>query len=154
MRTEIEVTEDLRKVRARRLSMFPTQGEPLSGNSPRPASYMPDVPGGEITDLLEMEAMLVVERADIRRLQGTSTTIADQEEEATARRILRRLAEKRTEEGSSDDQTAEGAEDQTHKGAEDQPHKGAEDQTHKGAEDQTHEGAEKRAARGAQQRSR
>lgn len=96
MRTEMEVTEDLRKVRARRLSLFPTQAEPLSEESPRPANYWPDVPGGEITDLLEMEALLVVERADIRRHDGSRTTIADQEEEATARRILRRLAEKRT----------------------------------------------------------
>jgi hypothetical protein len=97
MRTEIEVTEDLRKVRARRLSLFPTQAEPLSEESPQPANYWPDVPGGEITDLLEMEALLVVERADIRRHDGSRTTIADKEEEATARRILRRLAARRTQ---------------------------------------------------------
>jgi hypothetical protein len=95
MRSETEVTNDLRKVRARRLSLFPTQGEPLSGKSPQPAGHQASAPGGEITDLLEREAMLVVERADIRRREGTPTTSADQDEEATARRILRRLAERR-----------------------------------------------------------
>jgi hypothetical protein len=95
MRTESEVTNDLRKVRARRLSLFPTQAEPLSEESPQPAGHQTGAPGGEITDLLEQEAALVVERADIRRREGTPTTSADQDEEATARRILRRLAERR-----------------------------------------------------------
>jgi hypothetical protein len=114
MRSEVEVTEDLRKVRARRLSLFPTQAGRSNEESPRPAGQPPERPGdqperpshqperlshqpgggvNENTDLLEMEARLVVERADIRRLEGIPTTAADQEEEATARRILRRLAE-------------------------------------------------------------
>lgn len=97
MRSEIEITEDLRKVRARRLSLFPNQAEPLSTSpkSSQPSGHAPTPSGGEITNLLEREALLVVERADIRRREGTPTTPADQAEEATARRILHRLAERR-----------------------------------------------------------
>jgi len=95
MRPEAEVTEDLRRVRAQRLSLFPTQTEPLDDESAQPAGFRSGAPGGEIADLLETEARLVVERAEVRSAQGTPITSADQEEEAMARRILRHLAEKR-----------------------------------------------------------
>lgn len=95
MRSEADVTADLRRVRARRLALFPTQAEPLSEESPQPADYWRNTPGGEITELLEREAQLVVERAEIRRAKGTPITSADQAEEATARRILARVREKR-----------------------------------------------------------
>jgi hypothetical protein len=96
VRTEEEVSAELAEVRTRRQEFFPTAGEPLAGNSPEPTEFWRGAPGGEITELLEREAKLVLERAEIRRAGGGSGDAASSpgetdEEEAAARRILERI---------------------------------------------------------------
>lgn len=104
MRTEEEVSAELAEVRTRRQEFFPTEGEPLGQNSPEPAEFWPGAPGGEITELLEREAKLVLERAEIRRAgsgsgeaspSSTTTPAGTDEEEAAARRILQRIEDGR-----------------------------------------------------------
>lgn len=94
MRTEEEVSAELAEVRTRRQEFFPAAQEPLAKDMPEPAEFWPGAPGGEITELLEREAKLVLERAEIRRAGGgseqASPTETD-EEEAAARRILERI---------------------------------------------------------------
>lgn len=96
MRTEAEVSRELAEVRARREEMFPVQGEPLGPNSPQPAGFFADAPGGEITELLEREAQLVLERAEIQRGEGTRPEAAEEEEVRAAQRLLDRIAEARS----------------------------------------------------------
>lgn len=95
MRTDEEVSTELAKTRSRRQEIMPTQAEPLDDNSPEPAGYWPDAPGGELTELLQREAELIIERAEIRRAEGAPRNSDDDTEEAAARRILSRLEERR-----------------------------------------------------------
>ncbi|NYH90087.1 hypothetical protein [Actinopolymorpha rutila] len=98
MRTEEEVSAELAEVRTRREEFFPTEGEPLAKGAPEPTEYWPGGPGGEITELLEREAKLVLERAEIRRAgsgSGETPPAETDEEEAAARRILRRIEDAR-----------------------------------------------------------
>jgi hypothetical protein len=94
-RNEMEIERELAEVRARREQMFPTRAEPLSEESPKPAGYVPNIPGGEITELIEREARLVIERAERHRVEGRVPDSSIQEEEAVAYRILGRIEEKR-----------------------------------------------------------
>jgi hypothetical protein len=96
MRTEAEVSRELAEVRARREEMFPLQRKPLGPDSPQPAGFFEGAPGGEITELLEREALLVLERAEIQRSQGTRPEAADEEEVAAAQDVLARVAEARS----------------------------------------------------------
>jgi hypothetical protein len=96
MRTEAEVSSELAEVRARREEMFPVQTEPLGPDSPMPAGFYAGAPGGEITELLEREAMLVLERAEIQQSQGTRPEAAAEAEVAEAQQLLDRIAQARS----------------------------------------------------------
>ncbi|GAB3407787.1 hypothetical protein [Flindersiella endophytica] len=95
MRTEAEVSRELADVRARREELFPVQTEPLGPQSPQPAGFYAGAPGGEITELLEREALLVLELAEIRRAQGTRPESAVEDEVASAQNVLARIADAR-----------------------------------------------------------
>ncbi|GAA5022674.1 hypothetical protein [Actinopolymorpha pittospori] len=97
MRTAKEVAEELAAVRARRKQFMPTQSEPLAEGSPQPAGFWPGAPGGEVTALLQREAELVIEHADVTRRSGTALSDGEEEDVAAARRILSRIAEHRRE---------------------------------------------------------
>lgn len=92
-RSEPEIERELAAVRERRMEMFPTQREPLSEESPQPAGYFDNAPGGEITELLEREAQLVLERAELYRNEGRTLDESQRAEEAAAQRILRTIDE-------------------------------------------------------------
>ncbi|MET9021041.1 hypothetical protein ABZV93_13735 [Actinopolymorpha sp. NPDC004070] len=98
MRTEEEVSAELAEVRTRRQEFFPSREEPLTKDMPEPAGFWKGAPGGEITELLEREAKLVLERAEIRRAgsgSGEASPADTDEEEAAARRILQRIEDGR-----------------------------------------------------------
>lgn len=94
-RSEADIERELAEIRERRDQVFPTQREPLSEESPQPAGFIRHLPGGEITELLEREARLILERAERHRVDGRVPDSSIQEEEAVAYRILRRIAENR-----------------------------------------------------------
>lgn len=94
-RTDADVRLELDRVRQRRREMFPTQSEPLAPESPLPAGFAHGAPGGEITELLEREANLVLELADIERAEGVGPDAALREQEETARRVLSRIEAQR-----------------------------------------------------------
>jgi hypothetical protein len=94
-RSEVEIERELAEVRERREQMFPSRREPLSEESPQPAGYLPGQPGGEITELIEREARLVLERAERYRVEGRVPDNLLQEEQAAAYRVLRRIEEMR-----------------------------------------------------------
>jgi hypothetical protein len=95
MRTAKEVAEELATVRARRKRFLPTQSEPLGEDSAQPAGFWPGAPGGEVTALLQREAELVIEHAEVTRRSGTALSDGEEEDVAVARRILSRIAEHR-----------------------------------------------------------
>lgn len=94
-RTEEAVQRDLEEVRRRRRELFPTQAEPLAPESPLPAGFFHGAPGGEITELLEREAHLVLELARLQRAEGVGPDSGLREQEETARRVLDRIKAER-----------------------------------------------------------
>jgi hypothetical protein len=96
MRTEAEVSRELADVRTRREELFPVQTEPLGPQSPQPAGFFPGAPGGEITELLEREALLVLELAEIQRARGTRPETAVEDEVAAAQNVLAKIADARS----------------------------------------------------------